>query len=213
MEAVAPDAVVPVGAGEREPLGELGHAPVERGVEAGDLGQAGEALGDDLDAAQLGGEVERGEGDQLAQGRHERRVDARRGLVVGSPEDDPVADGGRGGQAEPLERGEHRAQRRLMVAERGRLDVLAPTAVGGPDRQPAFPLADALDHPAGEACLRTACLRRIPALEPVQAAPQRRGAGVQAQDDDRRVPPGLGRHLLVQRQSRISGRSSRCSTT
>ena len=92
MEAVAADAVVVEPARQGEPVGELGMAAVERGIEAGDLRQVGLDRGDRADAGEIVRLMQRRErAERLEPGEH-RGIDAHRRRVVDAAVHHPVAD-------------------------------------------------------------------------------------------------------------------------
>ena len=75
VEAVAADAVVVEPARQGEPVGELGMAAVEGGIEAGDLRQVGLDRGDRADAGEIVRLMQRRERtERLEPGEH-RRID------------------------------------------------------------------------------------------------------------------------------------------
>ncbi len=127
---------------------------MEGGVEARDLRHRGAPLGDRLEDAKLGGEVQRRERNERVERGDQPRVDASRGGPLGAPVHDPVPHG----------LGERVATAFQFVEElprRGR--VIA-------DRR-----ADALDTPARDFALAA----RVDVEESVL---QRRGAAVDGED-------------------------------
>ena len=92
VEAVAADAVVVEPARQGEPVGELGMAAVEGGIEAGDLRQLGLDRGDRADAGEIVRLMQRRQrAERLEPGEH-RRIDAHRRRVVDAAMHHPVAD-------------------------------------------------------------------------------------------------------------------------
>ena len=93
MEAVAADAVVIEPAGQGEPVGELGMAAVEGGVEAGDLRQVGVERGDRTDPCEIVRLMQgRERAERLEIGEHPG-IDAHRCCVMDAAMHHPVADG------------------------------------------------------------------------------------------------------------------------
>ena len=92
MEPVAAHALAVERLGQRIPIGHLGMGPVERGVEAGHLGDVGQAAGGGLQGLDLGRQVERRERDERAELGQQAVVDERRPVVRGTAVDDPVTD-------------------------------------------------------------------------------------------------------------------------
>ena len=106
MEAVAADALRLHAGGEGEAPRRLRQRAVERGVETGDLWNAGIAGGDGLDGRQRGRQMQRGERHGFAQPLHHGCVDAHRLEQVGPAVHEPVAHRGRRG--EDIQSGVHR---------------------------------------------------------------------------------------------------------
>ena len=176
VEPVAPHALVPQVPGQREPLGQLRHRPMERGVEADDLRQISEAGGHRLDDRDLARQMERSQRDQLAQAIEQPRGKALGSRVRQPAVDEPVADRRRARQPEPLENVEHRADRSVVIREgAGVLDRLSPS--GAPRPQARAGQTQALHGTLGEELL-TAGLR----AKPVERELQRGGSAVQAEN-------------------------------
>ena len=185
VEAVAADPEPGEGLGNREAPRRLGEPGVERGVEADHVGGVRPAPPGQVDGVELHRDVQGSQRGHPTQVRQQVVVDQARLVVPRAPVHDPVGDRPRGSVLlEPLG---DRVHRRLpaVVNRSARLRVVGP----------------------GEGVRRTQPLDvddvvRVRPRPIADARLERRRPGVQREDPH----PG-------QDQSRISGRSSRCSRT
>ena len=102
VKAVAAHTLLVPAVRDREPVGDLGMAAMERGVEARDLGHLRPARADLADRRQIVRLVQRRQGHQPLEPLQHRVVHQDRRVEIRAAMDDPVADRARGA-AEPAE--------------------------------------------------------------------------------------------------------------
>ena len=146
VKAVAAHALLVPAVRDREPVGDLGMAAVERGVEAGDLGHLRLARADLADRRQIVRLVQRRQRHQPLEPLQHRVVHQDRRVEVRAAMDDPVADRARGA-AEPaeqprLEPVERRAHVRYLAR---RVRLVDQDRAGGVLGREMRPGADALE--------------------------------------------------------------------
>ena len=116
MEAVAPHAGIRQRAGQRESLRRPRHRPVEGGIEARHLRQAGAVGQQGLHRQQVGRLVQRGQRHQRLEPRHDLRRDAHRRHEIRATVDHAMPDGSQGASRIPgIEPLEQEGQRNGMV--------------------------------------------------------------------------------------------------
>ena len=178
----AADSIVPELAREREALGDLRHAAVERRVEARDVPGAGRLGEGGLDRRQLGRHVQRREPRQRAQFGQERGVNRLRRGVRRSAEHDAMADRGRCGRLESPKGLPGGRDRHPDVGDRAAL-VLQQAAVRSPQPEPAVVPAQILGRAHGH--------RGLSAREVVQRELERRRPAVEREDAHRASVPQM----------------------
>ena len=202
VEAVATDPPRGEAARHREAARHLRERVVEIGVEADHLAHAREARRHRVDPAELGGEMQRSEGDHVAQRGEERRVHERRRVMVGASVDQAVAYRLGRGEARLGEGGERAVDGGVVISRVLQpVDGHAVRASAQPEAAAA--LADALHRPLGDpSLLRRALVHARCTVEEREL--QRRRPTVQREDGD---------CLHCHFQSRTSGMSSMCTRT
>ena len=172
VKPIAPHALLVERVRNGEAIGDGGMAAMERGVEAGDLRQAGKPRGERLQHRQRRGVVQRRQRRDRLDPRQRGGIDQHRRGQRRAAMHDPMAEAGQVGRGQrPVGQAGQGRQRLGMIAHRQRR-LPRRGAVGGRDAQASRP-ADAF-HLAGQRAVR-----RAPGGGAVEREFQARRAGVQ----------------------------------